>query len=396
MDKPVLRTGIIGSGFAGRFHYEALKHVFCVTVQVVGVYSPTQQHREAFAQERGINAYDSVDALIDDADILHVCSPPSSHEDLAIRSLVKDKHVIVEKPLTGYFGDGGPDFDGMTFPRVVGLKAAVESVKRMRAAEARSRGTIFYAENLVYAPAIQKEREIIEKTKDQILWMYAETSHNGSASKYYGVWSYSGGGSLVGKGVHPLSAAIYLKYVEGRAVRGKPIRPVTVSARTHAVTRSPKYRGSDFIRRDYKDIEDYGSMHVVFEDDTFADILCSELVLGGVKSYLEACATGHRTLCNMNPNTAMQTYTPKGDHFKDIYTVEKISSKEGWTCTSPDEAWFYGFQHETEAFYQNAVTGRRPESDSMLAGDTIATVYAAYLSAEQLGKAVEIPRLDET
>ena len=63
--------------------------------------------------------------------------------------------------------------------------------------------------------------------------------------------------------------------------------------------------------------------------------------------------------------------------------------------TVPDEAWFHGYQHEIEAFYRDAVTGHRPECDSLLAGDTIATVYAAYLSAEQLGKAVAIPRFDE-
>ena len=95
----------------------------------------------------------------------------------------------------------------------------------MLEAEKNSRGKIMYAENWVYAPSIQKEKELLEKTGAQILWMHGEESHSGSHSLSYGQWKFSGGGSMIGKGCHPLSAAIYLKHVEGRARNGKPIRP---------------------------------------------------------------------------------------------------------------------------------------------------------------------------
>lgn len=390
-EKPALRIGFVGSGFAARFHFEAVSRVVSVRPEVVGVHSPTKAHRDNFAKEREIRAYDELESLIADSDVIHVLSPPSSHEEIAIKALSSDKHVVIEKPFTGYFGDGSADFNGLSCSKEKAFAEAVASIERILAAEAASAGTIFYAENLVYAPAVRKEREIIEKTGDQILFMLAETSHNGSASKYYGYWSFSGGGSLMGKGVHPLSTIIYLKYVEGRTVRGRPIRPASVSSRIHAVTRSPRYRGSKFIRQDYHDIEDFGMMHVVFEDDTIADIVTSELVLGGVKNILEICATGHRSICNINPNTAMQTFVPEGSHFSDIYTVEKISTKEGWTLTSPDENWFHGYQHEVEAFYSDILNGQAPESGSLLAADTIAVVYAAYLSAERKGAEVPVP-----
>ncbi|MQY76091.1 MAG: gfo/Idh/MocA family oxidoreductase [Spirochaeta sp.] len=376
------------------FRVKDLSLAFCLQPDVVGVYSPTKENRDKFASEREIDSYDNVNKLIEDSEIIHILTPPNSHAELAVEALQQDKHVIIEKPFTGYFGDGNEAFRGLTAPKEPMLKEALASIKRMRDAEAKSKGKIFYAENIVYAPAVQKERDILEKTKDQILWMYAECSHNGSASKYYGYWSFSGGGSLMGKGVHPLTAALYLKYVEGKAVDGKPVRPVSVSSRIHAVTRSPKYRGSDFIRKDYHDIEDYGMMHVVFEDDTFCDVITSEFLLGGVKNFLEACATGHRTICNINPNTAMQTFAPSGTHFSDVYTVEKISTKEGWTNISPDENWFHGYQHEVEAFYTDAVNGTEPECGSLLAGDTIACVYAAYVSAEKKGVEVEIPSFE--
>ena len=84
-----------------------------------------------------------------------------------------------------------------------GLKHTLESIKRMLDAEKESEGRIMYAENWVYAPAIQKEREILEKTGAQIIWMHGEQSHSGSHSLAYGQWKYSGGGSMIGKGCHP-------------------------------------------------------------------------------------------------------------------------------------------------------------------------------------------------
>jgi len=392
-EKKKIRAGILGSGYAARFHFEALKRVTCADVEVVGAYSPTRSRLEEFTNKRGITSYSSPAELIDDSDVVHVCTPPATHEQLAIEILAAGKHVIVEKPLTGYFGDGSENFNGDTFSRREGLEQTMASLRRMLDAEKKSKGRIMYAENWVYAPAIQKEREIIEKSGAQILRMLGEESHSGSHSPVYGIWKFSGGGSLIGKGCHPLAGAVYLKSVEGRSRTGKPIRPVAVSARTHAVTRMPGFLNRGHLRTGYRDIEDYGIMHVVFEDGTFADIVASELALGGVINRLEVFADNHRTLCSMTPNNAMQTYTPDEKYFKDIYIVEKTETKQGWSWVSPDESWFNGYQHEMEAFYNTAAYGAPLESNSTLAADVIATIYAAYVSAAEKGSEVEVQLL---
>lgn len=390
MTKSTLRTGIIGSGYAARFHYDALLRVFSIDLEIVGAYSPTREKLEQFTLPRKLKSFNSVQEVIDNCDVIHVCTPPSSHEPIVIEALAKDRHVIVEKPFTGYFGDGSNDFNGDTFAREKGLEQTLSSIRRMKDAEKRSKGKIMYAENWIYAPAVLKEREMLEKTKAQILWMHAEESHSGSHSLSYGQWKFSGGGSMIGKGCHPLSAVLYFKQVEGKVLNGEPIRPSTVTARTHAVTRMKNYRDEGHLRTTYKDIEDFAMLHVIFEDGTFADIFASELVLGGVHNWIELNTSNHRTICNISPNNSMDAYTPDGKHFKDIYTVEKIETKQGWSSVSPDEGWFLGYQHEMEAFYRSAAFGDRIESDSTLAGDVIATIYAAYLSAEKKGTEVPI------
>ena len=390
MNKKTVRAGIVGAGFSASFHFEAIRKVYGTNVEVKGVYA--LDGGEAYAKQRDIVAYKSLEALLDDVDVVHCCTTASAHEPVAIAALQRDKFVIVEKPLTGFFGDGSEDFNGETFSKTAARESALASVERMLKTEARSKGRILYAENWVYAPSIQKEREIIEKTGAQILWIHGEEAHSGSHARTYAYWKYSGGGVMIGKGCHPLTAALYLKRVEGRARDGKPIRPRSVTARTHALTRMPNFRDEGHIRSDYFDIDDFSVMHVVFEDGTLATIFASDIILGGIHNWLEVAANNHRVVCNINPNTAMQAYNPAEANFKDIYVVEKIGTKQGWSNPSPDEDWFTGYPQEIEAFYRTAAYGEPVESDSSLAADCIATTYSAYVSAERAGAEVEVKR----
>jgi predicted dehydrogenase len=382
--------GIVGSGFAANLHYEGIERVYGTNVELAGVFSPTETNARRFAEPRGLRTFPSLDALLDEVEVVHICASPAAHESIALSALQRGVHAVIEKPLTGWFGDGTPDFHAACASMQRALGGALASVDRMLEAEAKSRAMILYAENWVYAPAIQKEREIIEKTAAQVLWMHGEESHSGSHSMAYGLWSLNGGGALIGKAVHPLTAALYLKRVEGRARNGKPIRPAAVSARTHSVTRLDAFIDKGFLRTDYRDVEDFSATHVLFEDGTIADIFASEIVMGGIHNYLEVIANNHRTACNINPNTAMQTYNPAEEQFRDIYVVEKIGTKQGWAPTAPDEDFITGFPQEIEAFYRAVATGERPESDSRLAADCISTVYSAYLSAERKGAEVAV------
>jgi predicted dehydrogenase len=390
MQKKTIRTGIVGSGFSATFHFDAIQKVHGTNVEVIGVHSVDQAGGKAYAEKRGIRFFDSLDTLLDEVDAIHVCVPPKFHEPISLAGLQRDKFVICEKPLTGYFGDGSPEFHWERADKEVARQAAMASVARLLEAESRSRGRLLYAENWIYAPAVQKEREILEKTGGQILWIHGEEAHSGSHSVDYAYAARCGGGVLIGKGCHPLTAALYLKRVEGRTRDGRPIRPQQVSARTHAITRLPGFRDEGHIRATYYDIDDFSIMHVEFDDGTIADVVASDIVLGGIHNWLEVCANNHRTLCNINPNTAMQTYNPVEKNFADVYVVEKIGTKQGWACTSPEEDWFTGYPQEIEAFYRTIAYGEPNESDSQLAADAIATIYSAYVSADRQGAAVAV------
>jgi predicted dehydrogenase len=164
-----------------------------------------------------------------------------------------------------------------------------------------------------------------------------------------------------------------------------------VSARTHEITRLPGFRDEGFLRTGYDDIEDCAQTHITFSDGTVADIFASELVMGGVYNWMEVFCNNHRTRCNMNPSDALETFNPREDVFKDIYVVEKISTKQGWTFPAPDEGWQHGYPQEFQDFMESIAQDREPLSGIDLARDTIATIYTGYLSAERGGAEVAIP-----
>ena len=378
-----VRIGIVGSRFAAHLHLLAYRRVYGVDAQIAAVTSPTAEKREAFARETGATPYASLAAMLPHVDVVDVCSPPVTHEPVALEAIDAGKHVIVEKPFTGAFEKSG-GAEGL-------LKSALASADRIVRA-ARQRGVVLaYAENWIYAPAVQKEREIIEKTGAQILWMMGGESHSGSHSPVYGIWKHAGGGSLVGKGCHPLTACLYLKQIEGRARDGRPLRPASVSCRVHEITRLPGFRDRGFLRTDYDDVEDYSQLHVTFDDGTVADVFATELVLGGVHNWLEVFANNHRTTCRLNPVNLLDTYNPEAGQFRDVYVVEKIGTKEGWSHPAADEEWQQGFYAEIQDFVECCARGTRPQSGALVAHDTIAALYAGYVSAERKGADVAVP-----
>ena len=195
---------------------------------------------------------------------------------------------------------------------------------------------------------------------------------------------------MIGKGCHPLTAILYLKDVEGRTRNQKPILPAAVSARTHALTQQKSFQDKGYIRSDYHDIEDFCLMHLVFDDGMIADIFASEIIIGGIQNRIEVVANNHRTICNINPNSAMQTYNPLDENFKDIYIVEKTGTKQGWSTPSPDEDWSTGYPQEIEAFYKTIAYDQPLESHSRLAANCISTIYSGYVSAEKNGAEVPV------
>lgn len=401
-----VRVGLVGAGFAAKFHAECYKEVPGIDVVLAGVYS--EEGAKELAGRYGAVAHSSFDDLLSDKiDVVDICTPASTHADYAIKAAKAGRHAIVEKPLTGCFGG---DWDGekpmgLHMPREKMLAPAMYRVADIAKAFGLSGTKLMYAENWCYLPGIDKVMELLEASRATIIRMVGEESHSGSHATYYDKWEEAGGGSLMGKAVHPLGAALILKYEEGKRKGIGPIRPVYVSARVFSLTGMDCFKKAEvtevkpgiFMTRDgirvrYQDVEDFGEMTVEFQDGSVAQIMASETVLGGVQNRFEAQTDKGRVICRVNPINAIQAYTDRGENWGDVYIVEKIGTKQGWTSPSPDEDWITGYHAEMRDFMNCvAEAERQPRSGLMLGQDTVATIYSAYISAAKNGERVGIP-----
>ncbi|NLS00991.1 Gfo/Idh/MocA family oxidoreductase [Rhizobium sp. P38BS-XIX] len=95
-----LRVAIIGLGMAAGHHARSLIDL-ADRVDVVGVYSPTETRREAFAAQYGFPPVADLDTAFDTrfADAVLILTPPNTHLELVERATKAGQHILLEKPL---------------------------------------------------------------------------------------------------------------------------------------------------------------------------------------------------------------------------------------------------------------------------------------------------------
>lgn len=93
------RAAVIGTGFIGTVHVEALRRI---GVDVRGVLGSSPERGAARAEAMGVrHAYPNLEALLadPDVDVVHVTSPNDLHHRQTMAALGAGKHVVCEKPL---------------------------------------------------------------------------------------------------------------------------------------------------------------------------------------------------------------------------------------------------------------------------------------------------------
>ena len=138
---PQLHAAVIGAGFVGRAHIEALRRLAIPITGVLGSSAEsTKQSSRTLAIER---AYGSLDDLArdPDVDVVHICTPNYVHFAQAKTLLSAGKHVLCEKPLT---------MDSRESAELVELAKAHDRV-----------GAVAY--NLRYYPLCQHARALVTK-----------------------------------------------------------------------------------------------------------------------------------------------------------------------------------------------------------------------------------------
>jgi predicted dehydrogenase len=392
-----LRIGLVGSGFIAKFHLRAFLGVRHASV--TAVYSPTARNREALAREANAmelgpcRAFASLEAMLTSGtvDALWLLMPNFARLPVMreIHRLVKGKKaklaaVACEKPLA---------------------RTLAEAREMVRLAEGcgLNHG---YLENQVFAPAVQRGKEIIWRravpTSGRPFLARAAEEHSGPHMPWFWQGNRQGGGVLSDMTCHSVEVARYL-LAEPGAPR-KDLRLVSASATIgHLKWTRPAYvkklKGMMGKAVDYGQhpAEDFARGALVLHDpeghEAIIEVTNSWAYVGaGLRIQIELLGPEY-AMEFTSLNTGLKIFMSRaitGRQGEDL--VEKQNAEQGLMPVLEDEANAYGYVDENRHMVDAFRHGREPLETFSDGVAVIEMLMALYRSAET-GKTIKLPSL---
>lgn len=390
-----ITLGIVGAGWASRLHCNALKQVGGWDVRLKTVVDVFAASAEKLAEQYGFEQWGTdYEAMLQDPEIdaVVLCTPPRFHTEQAIAALRAGKHVICEKPLTGYFGfEEDPKPIGTAVKKRDMYRYVKSQLDALEQAVNESGKIFCYAENYIYSPNLQKAKELIAAKGSAILYLRGEESVRGSISAFGNTWENIGGGTLMRIGCHPLGGVLYMKQQEAFA-RGKTVRPVRVVADTGRMLDGLSQEERRYIREQLMDVEDFATVTITFSDESKATVFANDNVLGGVENYVDIYCNDGVLRAKITPTDDLSVYFADDKGLENCIISENQPFKTGWNKAFVSEMVHRGYVDQLQNFMSCIVEGKQPESNFATARMVCELIYAAYISAEE-GIAVDLDAL---
>lgn len=347
MRESKVRIGLIGTGFIGDIHADAMKkNQLC---ELVAVCEEVDKKRgKAFADKYQIpKVYNDFEKMIADPDIdlVYICIPNYLHAKYMVKAAEMKKHCFVEKPLCTTLAEA----DQM-----------IESAKKNKV-------KLFYGENLCFAPKYVRLKELIDEgALGKPFYIRHRESHGGPHAKWFWDIRFSGGGAMMDMGCHGIEFARWLL--------GKPkIKRVLASLGTYLHKKTTKG-------------EDDSVLLVEFEGGARAVIENSWALRGGLDDRAEVQGTEGVAFCDLVYGTALRVFTATGLG----YAVEKAETTKGWNFVIYREHEMYGYPEELANIIDSLLNNKPPKETPEDGKVVLEAMMAGYLSAK-LGKWVELP-----
>jgi predicted dehydrogenase len=326
---------MLGSGFVADFYMQGLRDVN--GQQAVVNWSRTQKRAKAFGSRWAIPESDiSLDRVIarDDIDLFVIAAPNQEHLPIARKLAAARRNQVCTKPLGRNRSEA----------------------KQMLDAARRSGAMHGYAETEVFAPAVVRARETIEKRGiGRVLWVRSRESHSGPHSRHFWDVEQTGGGALSDLGCHCIEAARYFF--------GKEDRIVEAMAWGATLVHGNRTKG-----------EDNALLVLKFQSGGIGHCELSWTTRGGLDLRNEVHGSEGSIFTDVTRGTPIASFTsrPSG------YVVEKADISHGWTRPLPEEAFAYGYQAEMRHFVEcvrDGVTPRETYDDGYVVNCVIDAGY---------------------
>lgn len=308
---------LIGAAFSADLHMDGYSR--CTDIaEVVAICDMDISRVKSLADRynlKNYKTYDDYEKALDevDCDLVDICLPNFLHYNAALAAFKKGKHVISEKPLATTVEDA-----------VAMVKAAEKAGKKL-----------YYAEDWLFAPALNKALGIIEEDGiGKPLYVRARECHCGSHSPFAQTIKYCGGGSMVHLGIHPVG--FLLAFKQGRW--------------TELTAMTSGGLGANFIHKGMEG-EDWAACLIKFDDGTSALLEANYLTMGGMEDVIDFYGTKGCMHIDLTFSSAISCYSVPGLN----YTVEKAEITTGWSKPAVDEKFNLGYVNEIRHFMERSL-----------------------------------------
>jgi predicted dehydrogenase len=94
----MLKGGVLGAGHLGKIHIRLMDQ--SDRYELVGIYDPNPELCRSIAEEYDVQAFNTMEELVDAVDVVDIVTPTLSHYTCAMEAIRKGKHFFIEKPIT--------------------------------------------------------------------------------------------------------------------------------------------------------------------------------------------------------------------------------------------------------------------------------------------------------
>jgi predicted dehydrogenase len=349
---------LVGAAFSADLHMDAYVRIKDLA-DIVAICDLDKKRITELANRYGLKNYsiykDYNQAIKEsDCDLVDICLPNYLHHDVALAAFNAGKHVISEKPLA----------------------TNVKDAEEMVLAAKKAGKKLYYAEDWLFAPALQKAMDIIKEDGiGKPMFIRARECHNGSHSPFAQTIEYCGGGCMVHLGIHPVGFVLALK--EGKW--------------TELTAKTSGGLNNNLLFKKMEG-EDWAVGIIKFKDGTSAILEANYLTQGGMEDLIDIYGTKGCLHVDLTFSSPLKCFSIEGLK----YTVEKADITTGWSRPAVDEKYNLGYVNEIKHFVE--CCDKEKDAKIGLRGvdglEALKVINLMYQSAEK-GRSIRNEELEE-